>query len=329
MNKKFYLINCISMFLFLIMLSKTSYASKTGTIYLSSNKQTIVNEEEVEISICIKNAETSAFTSYLYFDDSKLEYVSGPENTNIIGNRIIYVWYDETGGKVTKDGELAKFKFKAKENGVTTFNVEGEFYSNVGQLIQTNFEEIQIQIGNDQNSAEKQIEKKRNYIESNNIEAENTNLETLAVENILLYPPFDNSMTHYDIEVSNEVTNLNILAIPENENAAVKINGKDDLIEGNNLITVTVTAPNRISKKVYEINAYRRNQYEEEKYKKEVEENKEKLENIYQAQRTATETNEKKEASLNKNSFQKIFIVIAIIIILLLVLIISIWKYKS
>ena len=328
MKKKFYLINCISIVLFLIMLLKTSYASTTGTIYLSSNKQTIVNEEEVEISICIKNAVTSAFTSYLYFDNSKLEYVSGPENTNIIGNRIIYVWYDETGGKVSKDGELAKFKFKAKENGITTFNVEGEFYSNVGQLIQTNFEEIQIQIGDDQNSTEKQIEKKINYIESNNIEAENTNLETLADENTLLYPPFENSITHYDIEVSNEVTNLNILAIPENENGSVEINGKDDLIEGNNLITVTVTAPNGISKKVYEINAYRRNQEEEEKYKKEVEENKEKLENIYQVQRTATETEEKIEESQNKNTYQKIFIVIAIIINLL-VLAIFIWKYKS
>ena len=49
MKKKFYLINCISIVLFLIMLLKTSYASTTGTIYLSSNKQTIVNEEEVEI----------------------------------------------------------------------------------------------------------------------------------------------------------------------------------------------------------------------------------------------------------------------------------------
>ena len=329
MKKKFYLINCICIVLFLIMLLKTSYASNTGTIYLSSNKQTIVNEEEVEISMYIKNAVTSAFTSYIYFDNSKLEYVSGPENTNIIGNRIIYVWYDKTGGNAAKDGELANFKFKIKEDGLASFNVEGEFYNNIGQLIQTNFEEIQIQIEDDQNSTEKQIEKKINYIESNNIEAENTNLETLAVENILLYPPFDNSITHYDIEVSNEVANLNILAIPENENGTVEINGKDNLIEGNNLITVTVTAPNGISKKVYEINAYKRNQEEEEKYKKEVEENKEKLENIYQVQRTATETEKKVEESPNKNTYQKIFIVIAIIIILLLVLVMFIWKYKS
>ncbi len=57
----------------------------------------------------------------------------------------------------------------------------------------------------------------------------NTNLEILAIENVLLYPPFDTNVTKYDIEISNETSKLNILAVPENEKASVQITGNDDL----------------------------------------------------------------------------------------------------
>ena len=44
-----------------------------------------------------------------------------------------------------------------------------------------------------------------------NPEKANTNLEVLAIEDTLLNPPFDNTVTQYDTEVSNTVTNLNII----------------------------------------------------------------------------------------------------------------------
>lgn len=39
------------------------------------------------------------------------------------------------------------------------------------------------------------------------IRLQNTNLETLAIENTLLYPPFENDITKYEAEVSNETSN--------------------------------------------------------------------------------------------------------------------------
>ena len=123
-----------------------SYATNTGTVYLTSNQDIIEKGEEIEIILNIEDVKTAAFTSYLYYDDSNMEYVSGPDNTNIIGNRIIFVWYDTTGGTGAKDGELAKFKFKAKEDGLATFCIQGEFYNRFGQLIQTEFKEKQVQI---------------------------------------------------------------------------------------------------------------------------------------------------------------------------------------
>ena len=35
-------------------------------------------------------------------------------------------------------------------------------------------------------------------------------MEILAVENVLLNPPFNSSVTHYRIEVANEIDSLNV-----------------------------------------------------------------------------------------------------------------------
>ena len=100
---------------------------------------------------------------------------------------------------------------------------------------------------------------------TNNILAANTNLENLAIQNTLLNPPFDSNITQYNIEVANDVTDLNILAIPQNENTIVEINGGKNLNIGENLVEISVIAQNGFSKKIYEINVIRKNNEEQEK----------------------------------------------------------------
>lgn len=98
-----------------------SYATNTGIIYLESSHKVLEQGDEVEIMINVQNVKIAACTSYLYFDNTKLTYIAGPENTNIIGNRIIFVWHDVTGGKEAIEGELAKFRFEAKEKRTCYF----------------------------------------------------------------------------------------------------------------------------------------------------------------------------------------------------------------
>lgn len=384
-----------------------SNAINNGTVYLESNKNIFEQGEEIEIKISIENAKSASFTTYLYFDSSKLEYISGPENTNVVDNRVIYVWYDITGGSSPKVGELAIFKFRAKENGIATFNLDGEFYDDERQLIKTEFRDIQIQIGREEIEAEEQensnqqIDSKSDnatlqvlrldkegiipvfdkniydyyltigneindidvlaiaenpnasieIVANNNlkeglnniiikvtsedktqtkvytiqvtktrdIELANTNLEILAVENILLNPPFDANITHYSIEVPNNINDLNIFAVPQNENATVEIIGKENLKEGNNSISVIVTAQNGFSKRVYEINCYKRNQEEQSKYEQEQEENRKKLEEIYEAERVSN-----KDDVFDKNDIVKV-ISIALLSIAIIVVIATYW----
>lgn len=156
-------------------------------------------------------------------------------------------------------------------------------------------------------NSEDEIQTKTYTIEvtkTENLEFANTNLENLAIQNILLNPPFDTNITKYNIEVSNDITDLNILAIPQNENAVIEINGGNDLSEGENKIEITVIGQNGISKKIYEINVYRQNK--EETYKNEQAKmiQKEKLDNLYSAQKTNIKTNPKpEEYNLNKVIF--------------------------
>ena len=374
-NKFIYAI-CIFTTIF-CMCMQTSYATTKGTVSLQTDNSMIEAGEEVEVFLHIEGNQTAAFTAYLTFDETKIEYVSGPENVSVVENRIIFVWYDETGGEKAKEGALSSFRFRAKENGIANFTVTGEFYTKTGQLIQTDFEELQVQIGKEETKLEKEAKEEMgtdtkadnamlsvlrldreglvpsfekdvleyymtissdvNSLEvlavpenpnatvevtgntglkdglnvitikvisedqtvekvytiqvtkTANLLLANANLEILAIENVLLNPPFDPNVTHYQIEVANTVNTLNILAIPENENATVTRSGNENLKEGDQIVAITVTAPNGISKREYIVNVHKRNSSEEETYVQNQIEGQKQLEEIYQLQQASYE----------------------------------------
>jgi len=331
--KKLICLLIISIFFSMFCINEV-FAYTNVQVNLSSDKSIIKPGEEIEIVLSIENAKTAAFTAYIYFDNSYLEYVKGPKMSNLDNNRIIYVWYDESGIGDSKDGELARFSFKAKKDGGTSLDSNGEFYDEDGDVIQADFKDFEIRIG------EELIEYNAVAVKTVNEDVDdtsNTNLETLAVENMLLYPPFDNNITSYNFEVPNDLKDLNILAVPENEKAKAVIQGGKGLKEGDNSIKVTVTAENGKTQKVYSLNAYRRNLEEEQAYLKEQEENKKKLEEIYNTQKTSTEietidaTEESKEAVLENNETQRnnLWIIVVIAFGIVLVIGIIIFKYKN
>ncbi len=404
----------------LFFLSTFIYATSTnkGMVYLSTNKEIIQKEEEIEISLFLENAETVALTAYFTYDESKLEFISGPENINVKQNQIIFVWYDDKGGENPKGGELAKLKFKAKEEGLATIHVSGEFYNKEAKLIKTNTNDIQIQIGKEDRTPEIAENEIGNNLQTNNaklktlrldkegltpdfnkdiieyyltvpssennieilalsenpnatieitgntnlknglnvikaliisedktqqntytiyvtktndINMANTNLETLAIQDVLLTPPFNSNTTYYQTEIPYETENLNILAIPENEKANVKIEGKENLKVGDNIIKINITAENGFTKKTFQINVHRRNQEEEIQHEKEENQNKEKLEEAYQIEKTNAKIIEQQNKIEGKKPTVNIFIItlIGLSLIILIIFLIKIIKAKS
>lgn len=110
-----------------------------------------------------------------------------------------------------------------------------------------------------------------NVTKTSNMQIANTNLETLAIENVVIAPEFNNSITRYNAEVANTVKSLNILAIPENVQSQVVVEGNENLKEGENEVTIKVIAQNSVTEKVYSINVYKRNDGEEAVQKQEQE----------------------------------------------------------
>ena len=74
--------------------SKCSEATTTASVKLTANRDIIENGEQVEISFNIIGQKTAAYLVHVYFDDVKLEFVSGPENIVVDKNHIKIVWYD-------------------------------------------------------------------------------------------------------------------------------------------------------------------------------------------------------------------------------------------
>lgn len=134
---------------------------------------------------------------------------------------------------------------------------------------------------------------------TSNPELANSNLETLAVREGNLYPPFDASITRYYMEVANDIKNIEILAIPQKINAKVEIQKSDELQVGNNKVTVNVVAENGSTHKQYIIDVYRRNEQEEVKAKEEQEKGAEQLNAILQNEEK--EESESKKAEIKEN----------------------------
>lgn len=127
MKKKIYITTVSFLFLLLCFTVKSNAA---GTIRLSPSKSSVTVGDEFNVSVNLSGASVATLTTRITVDTSKVDYVSGPTNTNFSNGRVIYTWTDPTGGENPKtDGTIATFKFRAKATGSASFSVSGNFYT--------------------------------------------------------------------------------------------------------------------------------------------------------------------------------------------------------
>ena len=69
-------------------------------------------------------------------------------------------------------------------------------------------------------------------------------LKELAIEGQEISPEFNVDVREYKVTVPYDITSLNVTATPTDSKATTKIEGNEDLKEGENTITITVTAEN-------------------------------------------------------------------------------------
>lgn len=337
----------------LCLVSQKSFA-QNDSLQIIADKNELIVGEEGSLTIKLPNTNIASFTLEIYYNHDNLDYVSGPENSNEIENRIIYTWTDSQA-KGKSNIEVKPFTFRALAGSWAQINVIGEFYDKDGNEVKIepqNFtwhisEEVQTQNvkGNfDKSSANLDIlrlshegispqfetnvteyyitldtsvetldveaipenpnakveisgsgkmilgkntitikvtsedgTQSKTYIiyvtKTDNIEKANANLETLAIRQGTLNPEFsDSQFTEYRVEIDNNIENIDLLAIPQNQNAKVEIK-KDDVMKiGDNKIYINVTAEDGITNKKYQVTVHRRTEEEQKQYEKEQEE---------------------------------------------------------
>ncbi len=240
--KKIIGLGMIIFLLFLIILQGKCFAQSKMRIL--ADKYQIKKEEEIEFHIEFEDTEVAAFTLELYWDHTKLEYISGPENSNHSGNRVVYTWIHERGQNEA-NLSIGNFKFKAIEEGNVNIISTGEFYNENGQRVEIDNGVLEIKIGESTQNLEQ--------VQSQNSTADNTNLSVLRLDSPGISPEFDSTTYEYYFITDTTVQNIEVTAIPENQNAAIMITGNRNLKLGENVISIKVEAEDKSKTSEYKI----------------------------------------------------------------------------
>lgn len=216
-------------------------------IYLSISKSELKNGEEFSFTINLANMNVSAFDINIYFDNQLFEYISGPENTNVIDGKVITSWYDETGGKNPKQNcELVKYTLKAKEIESKLISIQGEFYNAEGELLQAFTDGIEIV-----RSEDKEIENIE-LSEESKVPDNNSKLEILRLNHEGMTPVFSPDIIQYYF-LTETLNELEVTAIPQNPASEVNITGNTNFKEGLNIISIEVISPDKTTSTQYKI----------------------------------------------------------------------------
>jgi len=81
----------------------------------------------------------------------------------------------------------------------------------------------------------------------------NAYLSQFRVDQPGITPSFSKAIYNYAITVGEDINNLNVTAVPDHSKATVSISGNNNLKEGDNIITVRVTAQDKKTVKTYKI----------------------------------------------------------------------------
>lgn len=219
-------------------------------ITLDSSDYKPQKNEEISITANIERENIAAYTIWLYYDNEKVECISNEDNLNILEDKIIYTWFSETGKNKSLE-ELADIKFRGKQEGIATFNIIAEVYNENGREIDIKYGQTDVlivEVKQDNNKDKKEV------VLENNVKEDNAFLKIMRVNREGINPSFDKDIKEYYLIVDENVRELDITAIPENNEAQVNITGNKNLKNGLNKIKIKVTSKDKTKTNEYIIN---------------------------------------------------------------------------
>lgn len=198
----------------------TTFAASTTTLYFSKN--TVKIGEKVTVSVSInQNEAMSNVTFNLKYDSNVLKFENGD---GTVGSEGFINLSKSTAGEKKAN---YSFTFTGLSTGRSIISVIDCIYTNQDGTAQKDFTGATAFLS----------------VKGENV-SNNANLKSLKVSGYSLSPSFKSSETSYTIKVPNDVKAISIVAVTDDKYAKTKITGNKNFKVGDNIVTVTVEAPN-------------------------------------------------------------------------------------
>ena len=243
----------------------TVNAENSSQIIISSSKNSVASNEVFTILLSANNTNIAAYTLWIYYESEKVECISQIDNINIQNNKIIYTWYSNDGENKSLD-DMLELEFVPKQEGIATFSVTGEFYSETGKQLKLQGNSLDVVIGDvtlmaennsmietqEENSSQKNTQEDTDLLAEVQNDDSSLNLGIMRTNQEGITPNFDAEILEYYLVVDETVNNLDITAIPVSKKAEIVIVGNKNLKSGINKVKITVSLNG--NSKTYTIN---------------------------------------------------------------------------
>lgn len=223
----------IKIFSFIVVLFSTllitfNVKAANATISISGNSTAVVGNT---ITVTVTLSSSTSLGSWDFtvgYDTSKLRltYSDAESSQRAVG-------YVSSSGQTSKS---YTFKFKTLSSGTASI------YINSAEVYDFNENKMSVSKGTKSISLKTQQEIQASY-------SKNNYLKELSVDGHEISPKFDKNTLEYSVELDSTVEKINISAKVEDKTANVSGTGEKELIEGENVIDIVVTAQNGNTRK--------------------------------------------------------------------------------
>lgn len=218
-----FLITLISIFFI-----NVTVKAANATISITGNNSAVVGNT-VTVSVTVSSATSLGSWDFTVgYDTSKLRltYSDAESSQRAVG-------YVSSAGQTSK---TYTFKFKTLSSGTA------KIYINSAEVYDFNENKMNVTKGSKSISLKTMQEIEASY-------SKNNYLSSLKVDDYELSPKFDKNTLEYSLELDSTVEKINVSASVEDRTASLFGAGEKELIEGENLIEIVVTAQNGNTRK--------------------------------------------------------------------------------
>lgn len=213
------LLNILILMIFIIL--GLTINSNAASLSIKTSKSTVSPGESFTVTVTLSNGAgyVTSGGQTQWLDNSSFSYTKTAGNSGSIS--------------ITASGTAADYSTEKDENVSASTTVKIQTASSGGNTS-----------GGSQNNnnttkkptTTKPVEEKE--------KSKDSSLKELAIAEGAITPEFNKDVKEYALTVSNEITSVNVTATPTDSKAKATIEGNTELKEGENTVTVTVTAEN-------------------------------------------------------------------------------------